>query len=106
MCGYLTESRDLSSFSSARGNCSHLTLGYKNDGTSSFALYINGDLIATDRTQVAQGNFPADGRTVLGRAYSDMDAFYTSIDMDELGFYNHPLSSDAVYQLWSTDCMW
>ena len=50
----------------------HLTLVYKNDGTSSISLYINGDLIAIDRTQVAQDTFPADGRIVLGRAFTDI----------------------------------
>ena len=81
----------------------HLTLVYKNNEPYSIALYINGDLIATDRTQVAQDTIPADGRIVLGRAYSDMNAFYTSIDIDELGFYNRPLSSDDVYKSWKND---
>ena len=42
-----------------------------------------------------------DGRVVVGRRYVDKDDDYTSLEMDELIFFNEALSDDEVRELYN-----
>ena len=44
--------------------------------------------ILRDRTKHRQDTTFGDGRIVLGRAYSGVDDGYTSMEIDEVTFYN------------------
>ena len=42
---------------------------------------------------------PTNGRIIIGRYYSAQDGFYGSVQVDQLLFYNHPLSEEEITRL-------
>ena len=66
---------------------------------SSFALYVNGVVAITDLTKIARDTAYGNGRIVLGRAYSEVDDYYTSMEVDQLVFYNRASSPREIYQI-------
>ena len=42
---------------------------------------------------------PGDGHTVIGKRYTGVDGYYSSIIMDELLFFNNKLSAEQVQQI-------
>ena len=67
---------------------------------SEFRAYVNGRLALSDHTKFAQATEPGNGRIVLGRAYGEVDDFYTSMIVDEAVFYNDALVPADVNQLY------
>ena len=58
--------------------------------------------VLSDTTK-SPGSSPAgDGRIVVGRWFTDQDKWYTSIQIDELIFFNRFLSSDEIAALATT----
>ena len=42
---------------------------------------------------------PVSGRIIIGRYYSEQDGFYGSVQVDELLFFNEPLSEEEIMRL-------
>ena len=86
----------------------HLALVYHvipsngNNRLASFATYVNGLVAQNDDTKFRQDTAFGDGRIVLGRAYSEVDDFYTSMTIDELVFYNDVILPADIFQLYET----
>ena len=57
-----------------------------------FRTYVNGELVLNDRKRYYQETTPGDGKLVIGRAYSAVDNYYTSMDVDQVMFFNNALS--------------
>ena len=66
------------------------------------AVYVNAQKIFEDKTRIKQDSQPADGRIVLGRAYSRVDNFYTSMEVDEVEFYNEWLFPQVIQGLYTS----
>ena len=58
-----------------------------------------------NRTMVGHKNFfshhhnVGDGRIIIGRQYTDTDGLYTSIQIDELRFFNRTLTEAQILML-------
>ena len=63
------------------------------------SAYVNTHRSLTDNTKFAQDTEAGDGRIVLGRAYSEVDDFYTSMEVDELSFFNEQLYPEEIDDL-------
>ena len=53
-----------------------------------FEVSIDGKRVIRDSTKIPQDTASGDGRVVLGRAYSTVDDHYTSMEVDQVMFYN------------------
>ena len=76
---------------------SHIVVNYEvsahNPNTDTeFRTYVNGELVLNDRKRYDQETTPGDGKLVIGRAYSAVDNYYTSMDVDQVMFFNNALS--------------
>ena len=86
----------------------HLALVYHvipsqgNRRLSVFATHVNGLVVLNDNTQFRQDTAFGDGRIVLGRAYSEVDDFYTSMTIAEVEFYNDVILPADIFQLYET----
>ena len=79
--GHYTESKNVG----PPGGWFHLVLNY---APGRLAVYVDAQQTFGDRTRKRQDTAAGDGRVVLGRAYSGVDDFYTSMEVDDVGFYN------------------
>ena len=83
----------------------HLALAYyviPSNRMTSFALYVNGVSALTDLTKIARDTAYGDGRIVLGRPYSELDNYYTSMEVDQVTFYNHASNPREIRNLYET----
>ena len=74
----------------------HVVLNYigPNDGKV-FGVYYNG--VQEGNHTVKSGSHSAgDGRIVVGRALTDLDGFYASVQVDELTFFNQALTQEEI----------
>ena len=62
-------------------------------------LHINGEEVKSDTTKYGGSYSAGDGRIVVGREYTDKDDRYSSVQIDELVFFNHHLSSAEIAAL-------
>ena len=62
------------------------------------------DKVATRSTekQLKSNHQLYSGKTVIGRTYVDDDSNYTSLILDELTFWNRPLTQEEVDQLYGS----
>ena len=66
-----------------------------NDGEG-IRIYYDGTEVVRD-TDKSAWSYPAeDGRIVLRRQYTDQDRLYSSIQVDELIFFNEKLNSNDI----------
>ena len=66
-----------------------------------FKTYFNGDVAFTDTWKSALQTTLSNENIVIGRLYTDIDGYYTSIEMDELLFFNHTLSTEEINSLYN-----
>ena len=64
-----------------------------------FATYVNGLVAQNDDTLNRSDSEHADGRIVLGRAFSEVDDFYTGMTVDDVAFFNNALGPADIPQL-------
>ena len=64
------------------------------------AVYVNAEQILEDRTKVPRYTKLGDGRIVLGRAYSGVDKYYTSMEVDQVTFYDDWLDPQEIQRLY------
>ena len=65
-----------------------------------FVTYVNGEVVRSQRDAVTPQTREGNGRIVIGRLYTEIDVEYTSMDMDELLFFNTYLTDydiDLLY---------
>ena len=54
----------------------------------SFSTFVNGVQILTDSTRYKQDTTEGKGRMVIGRAFTEVDSLYTSMDVDQMVMFN------------------
>ena len=78
----------------------HIVLNYIGpNNEEGIRIYENGIQTGSDDTQSAHAYQPGEGRVVIGRQYTDVDAAYASVDIDELLFFNETLSDQDIRDL-------
>ena len=78
----------------------HIVLNYigPNDGQG-ITIYINGTEVGSDTSKSAGPYSAGDGRIVVGRLFTDSDKWYSSVQVDELSFFNCHLSPAEISAL-------
>ena len=75
-----------------------------NDGEG-IRIYYNGVQVTSDTAKTARSHSAGDGRIVAGRRRTDIDAYYASMQIDELIYFDAALTSDDVQLIYnSTKC--
>ena len=79
----------------------HIVLNYSTsqDRSPRLRAYVNAQERLKDSTPYRQDSESGDGRIVLGRAYSEVNDFYTSMEVDEVVFYNEWLDVNEINEL-------
>ena len=72
-----------------------------NDGQG-IRVHYNGTEVANDTTKSEGTYSTGDGRIVVGRYYSHRDVRYTSMQVDELAFFNKALSTTDIKAMYSS----
>ena len=83
----------------------HLALVYHvipSNRMTSFVLYVNDVSALTDLIKIARDTAYGDGGIVLGRAYSEVDKYYTSMEVDGVTFYNSASNPREIRNLHET----
>ena len=80
----------------------HLVLNYigPNDGQG-IKVYYDGAEVENDTIKCGGSRSAGDGRIVVGRIYTNSDEDYTSMQIDELIFFNKALSTTDIKLLYS-----
>ena len=75
----------------------HIVLNYigPNDDEG-IRVYYNGAEVANDTTKSEKTYPTGDGRTVVGRYYTDQDRYYMNMQIDKLIFFNKALSTNDI----------
>ena len=66
-----------------------------NDGQG-FTVYHDGELVQNASRKRPIRNFPRNSRIVIGRFWTASDQLYSSLHMDELMFFNQPMTKEQV----------
>ena len=79
----------------------HVVLNYigPNNGTR---LYQNGQEVKSDDSKDTASVSSGDGRTVLGRLYTDADNHYGNVKVDQLIFFNQALRDEEVELIYNS----
>ena len=65
-----------------------------------FTVYHDGELVQNVTRKVAFfRNFPRKSRIVIGRFWTASEEFYSSVQVDELMFFNQPTTKEQVKML-------
>ena len=101
--GHYTEVKDVTGSQNKDigppGGWFHLVLNYAPGG---FALYVNARETLVDTTISPRNTFPTDGRVVLGRAYSKENNYYTSMEVDQVEFFDEWLNPQEIVILYKS----
>ncbi len=65
------------------------------------SVYINGSLVETDSFGPDHSHEETTGNVVLGRTYAMKDRRYANVTVDELMFWDKPLSTDVIQKLYN-----
>ena len=82
----------------------HIVLNYRTSSRSPLprlSAYVNTYEVLTDSTEVLEDTASGDGRIILGRAFSDIDDHYTSMEVDEVMFYREWLDPTEIDDLFA-----
>ena len=81
----------------------HVVLNYigPNNGEGIIG-YFDGIEVKTDTSKYGGPFKVGDGRIVVGRRYTDRDAKYASVQVDELIYFNATLTSDNVQSIYNS----
>ena len=75
----------------------HVILNYEGpDNSEGFTTYFNGRLVMSDRRKRPDNNSPGNARMAIGRSFTEIDDFYSSMEMDELAMFNRFLTSEQI----------
>ena len=79
----------------------HLVLNYIGpaDGQG-ITIYTDGDLQVSVTSRVTTSYTAGDGRVVIGRARTDLDERYASVEVDELTFWNRALTQQEIQAIY------
>ena len=78
----------------------HIVLNYIGPNAG-IKVYYNGAEVGGDTTKFAGSSNTADGRVVVGRLSTDGDYCYTSLQLDELAFFNKALSTTEITTMYN-----
>ena len=59
-------------------------------------MFLNGTLEKSDTTLYDDSYSGGDGQLVVGRLFTNSDKYYSSVDLDELYFFNTSLTQDQI----------
>ena len=78
----------------------HVVIKYfgPNNGQG-FKTHFNGNLNVTSTTKFPYTITPSNRKIVIGGAYTEIDDVYTSMEVDELLFFNHTLTTQEINSL-------
>ena len=80
----------------------HVVMNYigPNDGEG-IKLFLDGTEVASDRNlyKYSEPGSAGDGRIVLGRPFTNKDQNYTSVQVDEITYFNSSLSNGEIQLL-------
>ena len=62
-------------------------------------VFYNGNQVASDTTSWGYIRHAPNGRIVIGRVYTDYSIYYSSVQVDELAFFNQALSNEEISAL-------
>ena len=62
-------------------------------------VYHDGINVKNETRKRSSVNAPSNGTIVIGRTLTDLDNYYTSIQVDELLFYNRTLTDPEITML-------
>ena len=74
----------------------HIVLNY-NDSSEGGGVGIYLDLPGSTWIYLS----PGEGRVVVGRAYTNLDVRYASVDIDELSFFNGKLNDEYIKDIFN-----
>ena len=75
----------------------HVIINYGGpDNREGFTTYFNGRSVISDSRKNGDNNSPGNGRIVIGRAFTEIDDFYSSMEMDALLLFNRFLTSAQI----------
>ena len=80
--------------------CTHIVLNYIGPNAG-IKVYFNGAEVGSETTKFAGSSNTADGRVVVGRFSTDGDYHYTSLQLDELIFFNKALSTTEITAMYN-----
>ena len=64
--------------------------------------YQNGQEVTNDTTKAGGPYLPGDSRVVLGRFTTDRDEKYSSVEVDDLIYFNAALTSSDVQSIYNS----
>ena len=99
---YFFHNHDSNYFASATipSGWTHLVLNYIGSSHGEgIRVFYNGIQVASDTTTWGYIRHAPNGRIVIGRVYTDYSIYYSSVEVDELAFFNRALSNDEINAL-------
>ena len=72
-----------------------------NDGEG-FKIFYDGQEVGSGTSKVTASYPAGDGRIVVGRWYTNSDSHYSSVQVDELIYFNAALTSDDVQSIYNS----
>ena len=95
--------RQFYKYSSRPTRWTHVVLNYigPNNGQG-IRIYYDGTEVASDSTTSGDSKLAGDGRIVVGRAYTNLDEDYASVQVDELIFFDAALTSAEVQSIFNS----
>ena len=74
------------------------------DTSTSFTTYVNGDVVLRDRTKYRQDTTFGEGKLVIGKTFTSVDKYYTSMVVSQVALFNQVLSrEDIIFLLTRVD---
>ena len=67
--------------------------------TQGIRIYNDGEQVGGDTIVEHVAHTEGEGKIVFGRFFTDVDARYASVAMDELLFFNHALTAVEIFKL-------
>ena len=64
-------------------------------------MYTDGQEVASSTTRLSRGGSAGDGRIVVGRTFTNRQSHATSVQVDELIFFNQALNLDQIRKLYN-----
>ena len=65
-------------------------------------MHVNGEEVASDTDKTAKSYPAGDGRIVVGRLFTNHDQYYTSVEVDELIYFDAALAIDEVQSIYNS----
>ena len=63
---------------------------------NAFTTFVNGDIVFSDSRKYEQDTTPGEGKLAIGRAFTEVDGLYTSMEVDRVVFFNNILTPEHV----------